>query len=77
MKMTSFDLKNDLEVKFRGHHRKVLEQVYNPPKFQKNRVNRFGEMTISLKSEEEEEKEKEEEKEEKNLLSLSSSSLRG
>ena len=76
MKMTSFDLKNDLEVKFRGHQRKVLKQVYNTPKFQKNRVNRFGEITISSKSEEKKE-EKKEKKEEKNLLSLSSSSLRG
>ena len=68
MKMTSFDLKNDLEVKFRGHQRKVLEQVYNPPKFEKNRPNQFGEMTISSKSEEEEKKKKKKEKE-KNLLS--------
>ena len=58
MKMTSFDLENDLKVKFRCHILKAFKKFHNTLKFEQNRLNRFRGMTISLKSEEKEEEEK-------------------
>ena len=64
MKMTSFDLENDLEVKFRGQIRKALSMFYNPPKFEQNRMNRFWGMTIFRSRPKSEKKKKKKEEEE-------------
>ena len=56
--MTSFDLENDLEVKFRGHHLIGHKKFYNTPKFKLNWLNRLKDMTIDGKCPE---KKKEEE----------------
>ena len=65
IQMTSFDLENDLEVKFRGHFRKALSQLHNTPKFEQNRMNWFWGITIFRSMPKSEKKEKKKEKKEK------------
>ena len=69
MEMTSFDLENDLEVKFWGHFRKALLQLHNTPKFEQNRRNWFWGITIfqSMPKSEKKKKEKKEKKEKEKI----------
>ena len=46
IQMTSFDLENDLKVKFRGHHLIGHKKFLKTPKFKLNWLNRFKDMTI-------------------------------
>ena len=49
MKMTSFDLKNDLEVKFRGHQCLRFEKLYHVRKFWFSQFNRLISIELDLK----------------------------
>ena len=74
--MTSFDLENDLKVKFRGHHPIGHKKFYNTPKFKLNRLNRLKVMTIDglvrRKKKKEEEERKKKKKEECAVIEVSS-----